>query len=112
MVFAITVLENTIGLWLAVWLLPQYFPGSIEWTGEWYELILAGAVLGIINGVLKPLLRLLSLPLLILSAGFFGIIINIGMIWLLDLLLPQLSINGILPLVLTSLILGVVHFLI
>ena len=112
MVFAITILENTLGLWLAVWLLPQYFPGSISWTGEWYELILAGVVLGVINGILKPIARLLAFPLLILTAGFFGIIINIGLLWVADLLLPQLAINGILPLVLTSLVLGVVHFLI
>ncbi|OHA47839.1 MAG: hypothetical protein A2806_02230 [Candidatus Terrybacteria bacterium RIFCSPHIGHO2_01_FULL_48_17] len=112
MVFAITILENTLGLWLAVWLLPQYFPNSIEWTGEGYELVIAGLVLGVINALMKPLVKLLSFPLLILTAGLFGIVINLGMLWFLDLLLPQLTINGILPLVLTSLMLGVVHFLI
>src|SRR3989344_3376865 len=112
MVFAITILENTLGLWLAVRLLPQYFPTSIEWTGEGYELVIAGLVLGVINALMKPLVKLLSFPLLILTAGLFGIVINLGMLWFLDLLLPQLTINGILPLVLTSLMLGVVHFLI
>ena len=74
--------------------------------------MIAGLVLGVINALMKPLVKLLSFPLLILTAGLFGIVINLGMLWFLDLLLPQLTINGILPLVLTSLMLGVVHFLI
>jgi putative membrane protein len=111
MPFFVAVLGNAIGLLAAVWLLPKLWPGSIVWTGTIWELLIAGAVIGIINGILKPILKLLSLPLLFLTAGLFGIIINVGLIWLADLLLPDLTINGIPALFATTVILALVHLI-
>ena len=109
--FIITVLENTLGLLLAVWLIPQWIPNSIVFTGTWLELGLAGLVIGLINGILKPIVKLFSFPLIFLTAGLFGIVINIALLAFADFLLPQLTIQGIVPLLLTSIILGVVHFI-
>ena len=109
--FIITVLENAFGLLLAVWLIPQWIPGSIMFTGGWMELAFAGLVIGLINGILKPIIKLFSFPLHFLTAGLFGIVSNIALLWLADYFLPTLQIPCIVPLLLTSFVLGIVHFI-
>ena len=44
--------------------------------GTWVDLLVATLILGLLNGFLRPLLMLLSLPLLILTLGLFTIVIN------------------------------------
>ena len=112
--FLLTVLGNAVGLLLAVWFLPQVLgPDSIAWYGTgtqgFIELLLAGAVIGVINGIIKPLVKLLSLPLMLLTVGLFGIVINVGMLMLADFFLDNLEINGFLAYFATSLVLSVVH---
>ncbi len=55
---------------------------------RWTDVLLASLLLGVLNSVLRPLLMLLSLPLLILSLGLFTLIINAGLLYLVHLLLP------------------------
>jgi len=114
MPFLLTILGNAIGLLLAVWLLPQWLgPDSIAWYGTgvqgFIELLLAGVVIGIINGIVRPIIKLLSLPLMLLSLGLFGIVINIAMLALADFFLDNLEINGFLAYFATSIVLAVVH---
>lgn len=109
MPFLIAIVGNAIGLLVAVWLIPRFIPDGITFTGNFLQLLIAGAVIGIVNGILRPIIRLLSLPLLLVTAGLFGIIINLGLVWFADFLLDDLSIHGIVPLVLTTVILAVVH---
>lgn len=110
MPFVVTIISNAVGLLLAVYLLPRALdPESISWTGGFVELLIAGTVIGLINGVLRPLIKLLSLPLILLTAGLFGLVINIGLVWFADYLLADLTINGIVPLIATTIILATVH---
>lgn len=54
-------------------------PG-IEFRGEPIELFLVAAVFGLVNALLKPLVTLLTCPLVLLTLGVFGIIINAWML--------------------------------
>jgi len=49
---------------------------GIIFTGEWWKMIAIGAVFGIVNSLIKPLLTLFTLPLIILTLGLFTLIIN------------------------------------
>lgn len=49
---------------------------GITFTGEWWKMIAIGAVFGIVNSLIKPLLTLFTLPLIILTLGLFTLIIN------------------------------------
>ena len=93
----------TAGLWLAV----RFVPG-VEFVGEIKYLILAGVVLGIINFFIKPILNLVTLPLRIITFGLFSLIINMALIWIIDVVFPELIIQGIIPLFWTTLIVWVV----
>ncbi|MBZ1345355.1 MAG: phage holin family protein, partial [Candidatus Nealsonbacteria bacterium] len=77
----------------------------------WQSLLLAGLVLGLINFFIKPILKLITLPLRILTLGLFGLIINMAIIWMIDVLFPELIIQGIIPLFWTTLIVWTINFL-
>ena len=60
----------------------------------WKAYLIGSAVLGIANAVLKPLLTILTLPLIIITLGFFYLLINIAMIALAEWIAPDFSIDG------------------
>lgn len=93
------VITGILGLWLASRFIPD-----VEFSGSWKNLVIAGIVLGLINFFIKPILKSISLPLRIVSLGLFSIVINMGMIWLIDILFAELTILGIVPLFWTSLV--------
>lgn len=79
---------------------------------EWQTIFLIGVILGILNFFLKPVLKILTLPINLLTFGFFSFIINLILIELVDILFLELKIEGIKPLFLTSLITWAGEFLI
>jgi putative membrane protein len=56
--------------------------------------LVGAAVLGVANTVLKPLLTLLTLPLIIVTLGFVYLLINIAMVALAEWIAPNFAING------------------
>jgi len=77
---------------LALWIADVVF-GSVHIDGFW-SYLLGAAVLGVANGVLKPLLTMLTLPLVILTLGLFLLVINIAMVALAEWVAPHFSIDG------------------
>src|ERR671930_757017 len=79
---------NAAALWAAdaLW-------GSVRIHG-WAAYLIGSAVLGIANTVLKPLLAILTLPLIIITLGFFYLAINIAMLALAEWVAPHFSIDG------------------
>lgn len=49
---------------------------GITFTGEWWKMIVIGAVFGIVNSFLKPLITFFALPLILLTLGLFTLIVN------------------------------------
>ena len=62
--------------------------------GRWGSLILAAAVLGVANAILKPILALLTLPLIVVTLGLFYFVLNVAMLALAEWIAPDFSING------------------
>ena len=56
--------------------------------------VIGAAVLGIANTFIKPVLALLTLPLIIVTLGFFYLVINIAMLALAEWIAPHFSIDG------------------
>ena len=92
------------------WLAIRFVPG-VDFIGEIKYLIMAGAFLGLINFLIKPIIRIIALPLRILTLGFFGLVINMSLIWFVELVFPELIIAGIIPLFWTTLIVSFIGFL-
>lgn len=87
------------GLWIAVHFIPQ-----VSFEGETQLLLIVGAVLGIINTFIKPVLNLVTLPIRILTLGLSSLLINVLIIWGVDIYFEQLIIKGLLALLWTTLI--------
>ena len=62
--------------------------------GRWGPLLLGAAVLGIANAIVKPLLTILTLPLIAVTLGLFYFVINIAMLALAEWIAPDFSIDG------------------
>jgi putative membrane protein len=60
----------------------------------WAAYLIGAAVLGIANAVLKPLVAVLTLPLIIVTLGLFYLVINIAMVALAEWIAPRFSIDG------------------
>ena len=86
--FILRALISAIGLWIAtVWV------SGIR-IDDATTLVLAGALLGIINAIVRPIAILLTLPITILSLGFFLLVVNAGMVALVAGILPGFHIPG------------------
>ncbi len=94
------------GFWLA-----DRFISGVTFSGEIKKLLLAGCVLGLINFFIKPVLKLITLPLRIITFGLFSLVINALMVWAVNAIFPELSISGIFPLIWTTLIIWIISLL-
>ena len=100
------IVSGILGLFLAARFIPE-----VEFIGSYNILIIIGGTLGIINFLIKPVLRAISLPIRMLTLGIFSLIINMGMVWLIEILFPKnLEITGLLPLFLTTIIIWSLNF--
>jgi putative membrane protein len=93
MSFLIRIIVHIVANSIAILAADRLIPGFV-FFGDWQDLLLAGAILGIINAILKPVLKLLALPVIFLTLGLFSIIINIALLYLAESLIPQLQIDG------------------
>ena len=84
----IAIAVNAVALWVA-----QALWESVDIHGFWAYAI-GGAVLGIANAVLKPILAIVTLPLIVLTLGIFYLLINIAMVALAAWITPNFSIHG------------------
>jgi len=88
----------------------RFVPG-VQFTGDYKMLLIIGGALGIINFFIKPILKTISLPIRILTLGLFSLVINMGLVWLIEILFPkELEIIGLLPLFWTTLIIWALNF--
>ena len=63
-------------------------------SAGWAPLLAMALVLGIINAFLRPVLLFLSLPFIIVSLGFFILVVNALLFWLAGQLVPGFFVGG------------------
>lgn len=64
--------------WLTFWIVP-----GLGFDGEWYQLVILALVVGAANAVVIPILKLLALPIRIVTLGIATLAINLGVMFLL-----------------------------
>ena len=68
---------NALAIWIAV-----QFVGGLNYDSAsegWLNLVLIAIVLGLVNGLVKPIARFFSFPAILLTLGLFLLVINIAM---------------------------------
>lgn len=77
---------------LGLWLATQVFDGLM--FDSPLTLLAAAVLLGVVNGIVRPIAVILTLPLTLLSLGLFLLVINAGMLGLVALLLSGFTISS------------------
>lgn len=92
------------GIWLAVEFVPQVNFVEPALQKKFLYLVLIGIVIGLVNFFVKPALDIITYPLRVLTLGVFSLILDMGVVWVADILFESLVIVGIIPLFWTTLI--------
>lgn len=87
--FIARVLANAVGILIAA-----YFVSGIIFKGDIIDLVITGLILAVANSIIKPILKFISGPLIVLTMGLFMVIINIILLWAVAWLIPELTIVG------------------
>ncbi len=69
---------SAFSIFVAVWLVPGI---TVEQDG-WVLYAVMAVILGLVNAIIRPLLKLLTCPLIILTLGLFTLVINGLTLWL------------------------------
>jgi putative membrane protein len=85
---AVRILINALALIVAVELVPK-----INSPDEIWQLLVVAAIFGVINAYIKPIVKLLSLPLNLFAFGLVGFAINTGLLLLLAFVSAQLKLG-------------------
>jgi putative membrane protein len=86
----IRILANSAAIWAADRLVPGFV-----FTGTYVDLLVAGVVLGLINALVRPILNIISFPIIFLTLGLFSLVINIFLLYLAASFLPSLQIQSL-----------------
>ena len=100
--FIVRAIFGALGLWFA-W---KILDGGIIFTGT-QPLLIAAAVLGVVNAIVRPVVTLLTLPLTIVTLGLFLLVVNAAMIGLVAVKLSGFEVNGLIPGILAAIITGI-----
>ena len=86
-------------------------PG-ITFTGSWVNLLVAGALFGLFNLIVRPIAMMLSLPLIIVTLGLFYFLLNGILLWVAARFIPGYAVSGIVAGILGSLVITVVNWVV
>lgn len=68
----------------------------------------AALVLAVVNAFVRPVVKILSLPITILTLGLFALVVNAAMIYLVAWVVPGVDTTGFLPTIVAAIIISVV----
>ncbi|MFA5926274.1 MAG: phage holin family protein [Parcubacteria group bacterium] len=102
----IHILSNALGIWAAARLV-----AGIHFYGNWKWLILAGAVLGFVNFFIKPIVKIISTPLIWITLGLFTVVINVLMLNLAAKIVGALVIDTWMAAFWTVIIISAINYL-
>ncbi|HEU5209883.1 MAG TPA: phage holin family protein [Longimicrobiales bacterium] len=107
MSFLLRLVATAAALWVAVYLVP-----GISHEGPLWHLLGVALLFGIVNAIVRPILLMLTCPLVLLTLGLFIFVLNALMLWLTSALATELGlafhVDGFIPALVGSLIVSIV----
>ncbi|GAA2467002.1 phage holin family protein [Streptomyces macrosporus] len=112
--FLVKTIANAVALAVAVWLLDDITLTGDDTADKALTLVLVALIFGLVNLVVKPIAKLLSFPVLVLTLGLFTLVINALMLlltsWLADRTGLAFHVDGFWTAVLGALIISIVSW--
>lgn len=103
----LSILANAVALAATAYIVP-----GITFGGSWVTLLVAGAIFGLLNLIVRPIALFLSLPALVLTLGLFYFVLNGLLLWGFSKLMPGYDVRGLWAGILGSLVIMVVNWVI
>ena len=103
----LTIVGNAVALYATTLVVP-----GITWSGSVLGLLLAGAIFGLLNLIVRPIAMLLALPFIVLTLGLFYFVMNGLLLLVFSWFMPAYHVHGLLAGILGSLVIMVVNWLI
>jgi putative membrane protein len=102
------ILVNAAALWVAVTVVD-----GLDWTGvEWWKFLIVAVIFSLVNTFIKPVLRIVTLPITAVTLGLFLLVINALMLlltgWISDQLDLGFIVDGFIPALLGAIIISIV----
>lgn len=92
-----------ISIGVTAWLMP-----GLTVNGGLLSLFVIALIFGLVNAIVKPIIALLTCPLVLLTLGLFLLVINAGMLLLTAWFTPYLTVNGFWPAFWASIIISII----
>lgn len=103
----IHILTNALAILVAVYLIK-----GIHLEITLLNLLKAGLLLGVVNAFIRPFIKLVSFPFIILTFGLFTVIINTALLFLVSYLLPSFAIDNLWSALLGVIVISLVNYLV
>lgn len=104
--FLIRVIVNSLSIWVAGLILDK-----VSLDGNVLQILFVGLIFGLVNALIKPFLKLISAPIIVVTLGLFTVVINAFLLWLVDILSGDLlNIEGVLTYLWASIIISLVSW--
>lgn len=84
-----TLILNVAVIFFAAWVLP-----GLSYSGNFQVLILAAVALGLVNMIVRPIVKLVTLPINLLTLGIFSWVVNVLMLYLVTRLIPGFEVSA------------------
>ncbi|MGB3191837.1 MAG: phage holin family protein [Limnoraphis sp.] len=104
--FFLTWLLSAISLWITAFIVPGLTIAS------WQAAAIGVVIMGLVNAIVKPILILFTLPLTLLTLGFFLLVVNAISLGLVGYFTPGFTVAGFFPALFGSIVLSLVSSLI
>ncbi|HET9540549.1 MAG TPA: phage holin family protein, partial [Candidatus Limnocylindria bacterium] len=100
------ILVNAAALWVAVQIT------EMDWTGaEAWQFLLVAVIFSLVNTFIRPILRIITLPITAVTLGLFLVVINALMLlltgWISDQLELGFMVNGFVPALLGAIVISI-----
>ena len=101
----LSIVANAVALVITAYVVP-----GITFTGTLVQLLVAGAIFGLLNLIVRPIALLLSVPLLVLTMGLFYFVLNGILLWVFSAFMPGYHVAGLWAGILGSLVIMVINW--
>ena len=101
----LSIVANAVALFATAYVVP-----GITFAGTWVQLLVAGAIFGLLNLIVRPIALFLSLPLLVLTLGLFYFVLNGLLLWGFSKFMPGYNVDGLWAGILGSLVIMIVNW--
>jgi putative membrane protein len=88
----IRIFVNAVAMWLAAALIP-----GLALKGDLISVLIVALLFGLVNAFIRPIVMVLSLPALVLTLGFFTLVVNALMLWVTSAFTHRLYVGGFWP---------------